>query len=225
MQPLPRSNLAETAANIIRGEIRANRWSVGEKLPNEAALSAMLSVSRGTIREAVRVLVSQGYLETRQGSGTYLRSAVDRTDSLDMARRASLRDRFEARCALDVEGARLAALRHTPAVIANLRELLALRGTHQGRGDTGFIARDLAFHQAVIAASGNDAMIDIYAFFSTSIQQTIEASIGDDVPEPDHLAHAAIVDAIETGDPDKADAAVRSFMAPVIAALDRSLFS
>ena len=89
-----------------------------------------------------------------------------------------------------------------------------------------FVARDLAFHQAVIAASGNKAMIDIYDFFSTSIQETIEAT---------HRRRRAgtrscrpmqrIVDAIETGDPDKADAAVRRFMAPVIAALDRSLFS
>lgn len=225
MHPLTRSNLAETAAESIRAEIRDKRWSVGEKLPNEAALSAMLSVSRGTVREAVRVLVSQGYLETRQGSGTYLRSVIDTTGSLDMARRSSLRDRFEARCALDVEGARLAALRHTPAMIAELRGLLAARGTHQGRQDTDFIARDLAFHRAVIAASGNAAMVDIYAFFSASIQETIEATIGNDVPEPDAQAHADIVDAIETGDPDRADAAVRRFMAPVLAALDRSLFS
>jgi DNA-binding FadR family transcriptional regulator len=38
-------------------------------------------------------------------------------------------------------------------------------------------------------------------------------------------AHAEIVDAIETGDPQQADAAVRRFMAPVIAALDRMLLS
>ena len=225
MHPLPRSNLAETAAETIRAEILGKRWTVGDKLPNEAALSTMLSVSRGTIREAVRVLVSQGYLETRQGSGTYLRSDVDRSSSLDLARRSSLRDRFEARCALDVEGARLAALRHTPAIIANLRELLAARGTHQGRQDAAFITRDLAFHRAVIAASGNSAMIDIYAFFTASIQETIEATIGEEVPEPDDQAHADIVDAIETGDPDAADAAVRRFMAPVLASLDRSLFS
>ncbi len=69
MQPLTKTNLADTATEAIRGEILAKRWAVGEKLPNEASLSAMLSVSRGTIREAVRVLVSQGLLETRQGSG------------------------------------------------------------------------------------------------------------------------------------------------------------
>jgi DNA-binding FadR family transcriptional regulator len=225
MQPLYRTNLAETAAESIRAEIRNRRWAVGEKLPNEAALSTMLSVSRGTIREAVRVLVSQGYLETRQGSGTYLRSRAETVGAIDLARRSSLRDRFEARCALDVEGARLAALRQTPDIIAHLRALLAARGNAAGPGDTGFIARDMAFHQAVMAASGNRAMIDLYAFFSASIQETIEATIGEEVPEPDMQAHMEIVDAIESGDPDLADRAVRRFMAPVLASLDRSLFS
>lgn len=225
MQPIPRTNLAETAAESIRAEIRSKRWAVGERLPNEAALSTMLSVSRGTIREAVRVLVSQGYLETRQGSGTYLRSNIETPLPFDMARRSSLRDRFEARCALDVEGARLAALRQTPAIITELRTLLVARGNASSRRDTGFVARDLAFHQAVIAASGNRAMIDLYAFFSASIQETIEATIGEEVPEPDMQAHVNIVDAIESGNPDLADAAVRRFMSPVLAALDRSLFS
>ncbi|MFP3830822.1 FadR/GntR family transcriptional regulator, partial [Pseudomonas sp. SIMBA_021] len=74
MQPLSKTNLADTAIEAIRSEIVAKRWAVGEKLPNEAALCSMLSVSRGTVREAVRVLASQGYLETRQGSGTYVLS-------------------------------------------------------------------------------------------------------------------------------------------------------
>jgi DNA-binding FadR family transcriptional regulator len=225
MEPLSRSSLAENAADSIRADILAGRWSVGDKLPNEATLSTTLSVSRGTIREAVRVLVSQGYLETRQGSGTYVRSTVDATRSFSMARRAGLRDQFEARCALDVEAARLAATRHTPAVISDLRRLLAARG-HSSDGDpAAFVVRDIAFHKAVIAASGNRAMIEIYEFFSAAIQETIEATISAEVPEPDMQAHAEIVDAIETGDPQQADAAVRRFMAPVIAALDRMLLS
>jgi DNA-binding FadR family transcriptional regulator len=225
MEPLSRSNLAEGAADSIRADILAGRWALGEKLPNEASLSAMLSVSRGTIREAVRVLVSQGYLETRQGSGTYVRSVTDANRSFSMARRASLKDQFEARCALDVEAARLAALRQTPAIITHLRELLVARGHSFESDREDFVRRDLAFHKAVIAASGNRAMIEIYEFFSASIQETIEATISAEVPEPDMQAHAEIVDAIETGDPQQADAAVRRFMAPVIAALDRTLLS
>ncbi len=226
MEPIPRTSLAETAADSIRTDILARRWAVGEKLPNEASLSIMLSVSRGTVREAVRVLVSQGYLETRQGSGTYVRSTVDTARNLSMARRASLRDQFEARCALDVEAARLASVRQTPAVIADLRALLAERGNyHDGDDHDAFVRRDLAFHKAIIAASGNRAMVEIYEFFSASIQETIEATLSCEVPEPDMQAHVEIVDAIETGDPQKADAAVRRFMAPVIAALDRMLLS
>ncbi|SCB57784.1 transcriptional regulator, GntR family [Rhizobium aethiopicum] len=225
MQALSKTNLADGAIEAIRSDILGKRWAVGDKLPNEASLSAMLSVSRGTVREAVRVLASQGYLETRQGSGTYVRSTSDAGRPLTMARRASLRDQFEARCALDVEAARLTAMRKTPEAIAELRRLLTERGTYDGRDKAGFIERDLAFHKAVIAASGNRAMIEIYDFFSTSIADTIAATLGKDIPEPDMQAHADIVDAIETGDPDKADAAVRRFMAPVLAALERMILS
>lgn len=225
MQPLNKTKLADTATEAIRSEIFAKRWAVGEKLPNEATLSAMLSVSRGTVREAVRVLVSQGLLETRQGSGTYVLSTTDNSRPLTMARRASLRDQFEARCALDVEGARLVAIRKTPAIIAGLRALLAERGNYEGGDPAGFIERDLAFHRAVIAASNNRAMIEIYDFFSTSIAETISATLDKAIPEPDMQAHQSIVDAIETGSPDKADAAVRDFMAPILSALDRMLLS
>ncbi|WP_313195722.1 FadR/GntR family transcriptional regulator [Shinella zoogloeoides] len=225
MQSLSKTNLADTAAEAIRAEILGSRWAVGDKLPNEATLSAMLSVSRSTVREAVRVLVSQGILETRQGSGTYVLSAADTTRPLAMARHAGLRDQFEARLALDAEAARLAALRRTPAVVAHLRTLLAARGNSDGGDRAAFIARDLAFHQAVIAASQNAVLIGMYDFFSTLLAETIEASLGEDLPEPDMAAHAAIIDAIESGDPDAADAAVRRFMAPVLSALDRLLLS
>ncbi|PTM96091.1 FadR/GntR family transcriptional regulator [Mycoplana dimorpha] len=225
MQSLSKINLADNAVEAIRNEILGRRWAVGDRLPNEAGLSAMLGVSRGTVREAVRVLVAQGYLETRQGSGTYVLSTADASRPLTIARGAGLRDQFEARCALDKEAARLAALRRTPAVIARLRSLLAERGNYQGGDRATFVARDLAFHQAVIAASQNKVLVGMYDFFSTLIAETIEATLGEDLPEPDMEAHAAIVDAIETGDPEKAEAAVRRFMAPVLSALDRLLTS
>ena len=225
MRPITKTNLAETAIHVIRGEILGKRWAVGDKLPNEAALAAMLSVSRGTVREAVRVLVSQGYLDTRQGSGTYVVSTADAARPLTMARRTSLRDQFEARCALDVEAARLAAVRQTPETIDRLRILLAERGNYEGGNKAEFIQRDLAFHKAVIAASKNSAMIEMYDFFSVSIAQTIEATLGAEIPEPDMQAHASIIDAIQTGDAEQADDAVRRFMAPMIGALERMILS
>lgn len=225
MQTLSKATLAQGATEAIRDEILSGRWLVGDRLPNEASLSAMLSVSRGTVREAVRALVAQGFLETRQGSGTYVLSTTDTARPLSMARRASLRDQFEARCALDVEAARLAALRRTPAMIEQLRSLLAARGIYEGGDRAPFVARDLAFHKAVIAASGNRAMVEIYDFFSASIAETIEATLDEDLPEPDMQAHATIIDAIESGNARRAEQAVRRFMAPVFSALDRLLLS
>lgn len=98
-------------------------------------------------------------------------------------------------------------------------------GNFEGGDRSIFVERDLAFHMAIIAASANRAMIEIYQFFSASIAETIAATLDDEIPEPDMRAHADIIDAIATGDPQQADAAVRRFMAPIISALDRMLLS
>lgn len=223
MQPATRTSLTDIAAESVRAEIVSGRWAVGERIPNETALSEMLSVSRGTVREAVRALVSQGLLETRQGSGTYVRSAIDPAAALDRVKRSGLRDQWEARAALDAEAVRLAAIRHTPADLENMRRLLAARGTVTEGGREAFVRRDIAFHKSVVAASGNGAMMELYDFFTAAIAETIHSTLATELPEPDAAAHAAIVDGIASGDPSRAAATVRAFMAPVILELDRLL--
>lgn len=223
MQPATRTNLTDSAADSLRAEIVSGRWAVGERIPNEMALTDLLSVSRGTVREAVRALVSQGLLDTRQGSGTYVRSAVDPSAVLDRVKRAGLRDQWETRAALDAEAARLAALRHTPADLVKMRRLLEARGTVADGGHEAFIRRDIAFHKSLVEASGNRAMIELYDFFTGAITETIKATLSGELPEPDAPAHEAIVDAVASGDPDRAAAAVRAFMAPVLFELDRLL--
>lgn len=223
MRTAIRTSLTDSAAENLRAEIVSGRWCIGERIPNEASLADLLSVSRGTVREAVRVLVSQGLLDTRQGSGTYVRSAVDPSAALDRVKRSGLRDQWEARAALDVEAARLAALRHTPADLARMRLLLAGRGTVADGGRDAFIHRDIAFHKSIVAASGNRAMMELYDFFTAAITETVRATLDGDLPEPDQQAHAAIVDAVASRDPERAVAAVRAFMAPVLAQLERLL--
>ncbi len=209
----------------LRTEITSGRWSIGDQLPNEAALSAKLGVSRGTVREAVRALVAQGMLETRQGSGTYVRSTADAARSLDRIRHSSLRDRFETRALLETEAARLAAQRATAETIAHLEQMLAQRGNREQLGRSVFVARDFAFHEAIVAASGNSALIEAYNLFSASIRESIEATLDGELPEPSDEAHRQIVEAIASGDPDKAGATVRRFMAPLIEELERLLAS
>ncbi len=225
MQPASRTNLAETAVNNIRAEITANRWQVGDRIPNEAGLAGMLGVSRGTVREAVRVGVAQGFLETRQGSGTYVRSVIDAKDSALRIRRTGLRDQVETRCALEVEAARLAAIRHTREIIAELRQMLANCGAYDPAYHDLYVEQHLAFHKAVVAASGNHAFVEVYEFFSASIQEIIKATVTGELLEPDMAARVSIVDAIASGDSEKAASTTRAFMAPIMLELDRLLSS
>jgi len=216
----PRTSLADSAANSIRAEIAAGRWPVGSRIPIEPQLAQLLGVSRGTVREAVKTLVSRGLLEVRQGSGTYVRSGFDPAANLQKMRRASLRDQFEVRRALEVEAARLAAVRHTARDLRNLEALLDKRGVPDaGDGGAAFIERDLAFHLAIVDISGNLALAETCRFISGYIKETISGTMDAALPEPDAAAHRAIVEAIASRDPDRAAEAVRAFMAPMIDAL------
>lgn len=219
----PRTSLADSAANSIRAEISAGRWPVGSRIPIEPQLALLLGVSRGTVREAVKTLVSRGLLEVRQGSGTYVRSGFDPSANLQKMRRASLRDQFEVRRALEVEAARLAAVRHTAKDLRNLKALLEQRGSPEAAdGGAGFIQRDLDFHLAIVDVSGNLALAETCRFITGYIKDTIGSSIGTSLPEPDQAAHESIVEAIASRDPDRAAEAVRAFMAPMIDALSRA---
>lgn len=216
----PRTSLADSAANSIRAEISAGRWAVGSRIPIEPQLAQLLGVSRGTVREAVKTLVSHGLLEVRQGSGTYVRSGFDPSASLQKMRRASLLDQFEVRRALEVEAARLAAVRHTAKDLRRLNTMLDKRGTPDASDNgAGFIERDLAFHLAIVDMSGNLALAETCRFITGYIKETIASTMGSTLPEPDEAAHRAIVQGIASGDPDIAAAAVREFMAPMINAL------
>ena len=216
----PRTSLADTAADSIRAEISAGRWPVGSRIPIEPQLAQLLGVSRGTVREAVKTLVSRGLLEVRQGPGTYVRSGFDPSSSLQKMRLASLRDQFEVRRALEVEAARLAAVRHTARDLRRLHTLLDKRGSFDP-ADNGaaFIERDLAFHLAIVDISGNLALAETCRFITGYIKETIASSLGTALPEPDEAAHRAVIEGIASRDPDVAAAAVRTFMSPMINAL------
>jgi DNA-binding FadR family transcriptional regulator len=220
----PRSSLVDTAANIMREQIAAGHWKVGERIPTEPKLAGMLQVSRGTVREAVKILAFSGLLEVRQGAGTYLRAVCDSDDTLKRLKRASLRDHFEVRCSLEVEAARLAARRRTDEDVVRLHRLLEDCGRRSDHYDNAaFVERDLAFHQALVAVARNPALEELYRWFSAAVSDTIAATFETDLPEPDQSAHRAIVDAIAAGDPDSAEIAVRRFMAPVLAELEMLL--
>ena len=71
--PLPvRAPLVSQAAAAIRARIQTGQWQLGEQLPSEPQLANELGISRGTLRESVRLLISNGLLNRRHGVGTFV---------------------------------------------------------------------------------------------------------------------------------------------------------
>ncbi|HTD04336.1 FadR/GntR family transcriptional regulator [Undibacterium sp.] len=223
-----RSSLVDAAAAAMTAEISGGNWPLGQRIPIEPKLAELLQVSRGTVREAVKMLATQGMLEVRQGSGTYVRAVADAAAGMLKAKRAGIRDQFEVRYALEVQAARLAAVRHDKKSLAHLQTLADARGSYDETDDAAraaFIARDLDFHKGLIALSGNVALSEIYQFFSASVKETIASTLKNELPEPDQAAHQRIVDAVASGNPDHAAAAMHAFMTPILDELDRLLAS
>jgi GntR family transcriptional repressor for pyruvate dehydrogenase complex len=153
---------------IHRGEIQA-----GDKLPPERDLAKLLNVSRPTLRAGIRSLVAIGVLRSKQGAGTFV-IANDGPPSLDgnqLRLLASLRgftsaEMFEARLALEMAVAGLAAERVTSDTLASLAEELAgIFGSIDEPEQ--FLVHDMNFHQLVATASGNRILTSLMNMVTT----------------------------------------------------------
>ncbi|MFD6078450.1 FadR/GntR family transcriptional regulator [Streptomyces hydrogenans] len=217
-----RTSLVDSAVEQLREQLAGGEWSVGDRIPTEHELAQQLGVGRNTVREAIRVLVHSGLLESRQGNGTFVRSTADPAAVLRGVRHAGARDVLEVRTALEAEAARLAAERRDTHDLLRLRAALT---TLREEGDRDADA-DLAFHLAVVGATHNAAFIEVYRFFSTQVHEVLVEALGDRaMPPVDIDAHEALVAAVEAGDADAAERQARELLripaVTVAALLDR----
>jgi len=149
----------------VQSAVLDGRLKEGDTLPPERELQAIFGVSRGTLREALRVLEQKGIIEVRLGTGggAVIRGATTATVSESLAflirsRRVSLADLAEFRA--DVEGivTGAAAERANPEDIAALRQLLAEAQSLCQKGLSAwndFIRVDEKMHMALAAAAKN----------------------------------------------------------------------
>jgi DNA-binding FadR family transcriptional regulator len=197
-----RTGLVDQVIEQLRHAIADGEWPVGERIPNESALVEALGVGRNTVREAVRALAHAGLLDVRQGDGTYVRATSEVSGALRRLCGAELREVLQVRRALEVEGARLAAANATHEDVAALRALLVRRDECQGAGSTDEFARaDAEFHLAVVVASGNRTLTELYS----GLMAAITASVATTYEKPVKIVdHSELVDHIASRDADKA---------------------
>ncbi len=196
--------------------------------PTEAEIEREHGVSRSVTREAVKMLCAKGLLAARPKQGTFvlpdeswnlfdtdvLRWLLERGSSILLLRRFN-----ELRIAVEPQAAALAASRATPEQRALITDgLERMRAAERGEDDT--LDADIAFHVAVLRASNNPFFVQFRDMVSTALRTSIRftnrlagrsASIAD---------HAAVLDAINSGDPTLASETMRRLIDDVLALIE-----
>ncbi|MBZ4019721.1 FadR/GntR family transcriptional regulator [Streptomyces purpurogeneiscleroticus] len=207
LTPSPRrSVLADQVIAQLRAQITSGEWPVGERIPTEPELVEQLGVARNTVREAVRALAHNGLLDIRQGSGTYVVATSELAGVMN--RRfadADPRHVAELRSALEAEAARRAAERRTEADIKQLDAALQRREQAWESGAAAaFVEADATLHMAIVAASHNDVLAELYADLGGVLREFLRADVGEELRPEWHMDHSRLVDAIREGDGDRA---------------------
>jgi phosphonate utilization transcriptional regulator len=132
---------------ILSGEIKP-----GGKL-NEMTIAERFGVSRGPLREAFRMLEESGLVRQEKNRGAFVRE-------VDIAEAAAI---YEVRAGLDATAGRLLAGKITPVQIERLRQYGAdMQRAAQSNDVDAFHRQNLAFHDQIIAMTGNACLIDVY---------------------------------------------------------------
>jgi DNA-binding FadR family transcriptional regulator len=212
--------------------IISGRYGAGDVLPDENAMRGEISVSRTAYREAVKVLTAKGLVEARPKSGTRVAPRASWNlldpDVLSWHFEADpnekfIRELFELRRFVEPSAARLAAQRRSDPDIATLRAAFAAMQANAPYADVT-IRADLAFHDAVFAASSNATLQCLARVVTATIQWTLVLKSADDRDYylnslPDH---ERVIDAIVARDGDLAAAAMTAL---VIESLNTTLAS
>ena len=157
-QRIKKETVPDSIINQIKEMIMNNKLKAGDKFPSERELAEKLSVSRPSVREAMRSLQSLGIVDIRSGEGTFLNDNIsilsDHFKMNQLLKKYSVLELIEARKILEVEVIKLAVKRATPAMKELLEETLLESIKNKDDIDL-FLKADFAFHLAIAEASRN----------------------------------------------------------------------
>ncbi|MCT4619827.1 MAG: FadR family transcriptional regulator [Marinisporobacter sp.] len=196
--------LSEKVANNVKNLIIDNELQPGDKLPNEIQLSKILNVSRSTVREAIKILVSRNILEIKRGKGTFVCEkpgiATDPLGVTFMNKKDLLLYLFETRLIIEPEIAALAAKRATEKNVKALEEAFAKmkKDILEGKDHT---ETDMDFHNIIAKSSQNPIIKRIVPIINDSIKEGyLETK---DIPESGEKVisyHEKVLEAIKNKD-------------------------
>lgn len=178
---LSSESLTEVVIKNIQEAIRRGDILPGDMLPPQPQLAAQFGVGISTVREAIRALSMIGLVDVRSGRGTrVLPDAARVLNSMASVGanvgRVEFEQACEARVAIEVLLARLAAERATPTELAQLRQALTEMREHI-HDTEAYLRADWRFHQLVAEAAKNPILAQMYQLVSGLLLQMLELTL------------------------------------------------
>lgn len=229
----PKSNragepLSKQVAEVLILDIRAGRLAVGSKLPTEAALVAQFEVSRTVVREAVARLKSLGLVDSRQGSGVYVKADFSplNFDAKYAVSKQAVIQMVEVRRALEAEVAAMAARRCTPADARHIQSLMAALDAAVQSGGDG-VAEDVRFHSAIAELANNPFLMGTLAYLGQFLHGATRVTRANEARREDFTRavreeHALIYRALACGDAAQARQAATDHMNNAIGRIEQA---
>ncbi len=225
----PGAYLSDQVADAMAAEIRAGRLEAGDKLPTEATLVEQFSVSRTVVREALSRLKSLSLVESRQGSGVYVKEIGFSPLNFDVkssVSRQAVIQMVELRRALEAEVAALAAQRRNEADLKRIRKSITLLDQAVRAGGDG-VDEDVQYHRAIAEAARNPFLISTLEYLGQFLRGATRVTRANEARRADFARqvldeHALIVSAIEAGDAEAARRAATSHMDNAIARIEQA---
>lgn len=213
-----RRKLPEEIAEQLESLILAKQLPTGWALPPERVLAEQLGVSRNVIREALRILERKNLIVVRPGSGAYVVEPTTEllSESLKLLVQFNAQNLFElieARKALEVEIAGLAAERATPEDLEEIRHWLEEMKRNFETPER-YVEADLAFHASLAKAAKNAMLLIMLKSVRAAMRQNIFilASQHPTARQEAMRAHHQIFEAIRERNPSKARETMREHL-------------
>ncbi|QUD88301.1 FadR/GntR family transcriptional regulator [Phenylobacterium montanum] len=224
-------NMTYRLVESIGQSIVGGSYGVDHPFSTEAELAHQFGVSRSVTREAVKMLTAKGLLSARPRQGTcvqpesawnlfdpdVLRWLLERKFSLKL-----LRDFTEVRLAIEPTAAALAARHATAEGLAGIRRgIERMKAAERGEDDP--LAADVAFHVAILDATGNPFYIQLHELVNTALRISIRFTNSQKgVRQASVPAHERVVEAIKARDSGAASTAMTAILAEVMELIEHA---
>lgn len=213
------NDMADTALGALREFLTSQKLSLNLRLPPERQLCQQLEMTRAELRKALAVLEAEGQIWRHVGRGTFIgsRPVLNLDDVEYLSGQTRPAEVMEARLSIEPQLSRLAAIHATKTDFGEMRN--CSRNCRAAKEWRTYEAWDNKFHRAIASATRNQLLVSLFDTLNAVRRSTTWGQLrSTKLPPTDHASfreHDAIMNAIESRDPDLAANCMRHHLQTV----------